>query len=214
MKLLIETFNLGSLRPGWKCDPSPRQSKPCVTVWGKIKKKTCHKSQHKISSLRKICITKKKKASQSPHILAFSFPLPLPSLFTSYLLHPSFFKFQVTTPYSPHYSPLSSHTSASLSMGHSDKGTSMSTPTVWQQIIMSGHRVGQRGEVRGQATVTIKGVSAVNSFVYIRKRPSFPINAHITMSCHAVNVGMLTSFRTFDGDGIMMIEMKNSADTV
>lgn len=30
-----------------------------------------------------------------------------------------------------------------------DKGTSMSTPTVWQPIIMSGHRLGQRGKVKG-----------------------------------------------------------------
>lgn len=42
--------------------------------------------------------------------------------------------------------------------GHGDKGTWMSTPTVRRRIIMSGHGVCQRSEVRGRVLIIMRSL--------------------------------------------------------
>lgn len=145
------------------------------------------------------------------HYLSLFWPCLLPPP-PFYLQHPSFLKFQVTTLYKPHCSPLSSHTSPSLSLWHCDKGTSMSTPTVWRRIIISGHGVGQRGKVGGQGTVAIKGASSVNRFLYGRKSQSVSHQSShqspslSSLSCHwmdgaHVNHTEGNEWKWNDGDG-------------
>lgn len=70
---------------------------------------------------------------------------------------------------------------------------------------MSGHGVGQRGEVGGQGRVAIKGASSVNRFAYSRKRQRFPI---AVLCCHVVD--QFSHVERNNCGMMMMMEMKHS----
>lgn len=127
------------------------------------------------------------------HLSVAPFSLPLPATTSVFLTN---------------HCVLFTHTSEPLSMWRTNKGMSMSAPTVRQPIIMSGRWdwSKEKGQRLGNSRREI--ASSVNTFVYCRKGQSSSHQCQHQFVMLWWTVHMLITWREINGNGMMMMEMK------